>query len=233
MPWEILPLHLSDVTFPASHPLAGSDGPIYGFAVRGAAGVVLFDTGVGSGHPFVDEHYRPRNRRLIDVLRDHGISPRDILAGANSHLHFDHCGQNELLGSVPVYAQAAEYEATRGQAYTIRDWVDFPGARYQLLDGEAEVQPGIRLLPTPRHTPGHQSLVVETAEGPAVLAGQAVYSAAEFEQIRRTGHLSGDDMPPDPAAYLASTQRLIALRPHTVYFSHDATTWRDPAGGAH
>lgn len=227
MPWEILPLHLSDVSFPASHPLAGGEGAIYGFAVRGAGGVVLFDTGVGYGHQWIDENYRPRNRRLIDVLREHGISPREILAGANSHLHFDHCGQNELLGRVPVYAQAAEYEATRGQNYTVREWVDFPGAAYQLLDGEREIAPGVRLLPTPGHTPGHQSLFVDTEGGPAVLAGQAVYSADEFEHIRTTDRLHGDDPPPDPDAYLASVQRLIALRPHTVYFSHDAAVWRE------
>jgi len=228
MAWEILPLHLSDVTFPASHPLAGSDGAIYGFAVRSAAGVVLFDTGVGYGHPWIDENYRPRNRPLAAVLREHGISPRDIVAGANSHLHFDHSGQNELFGSVPVYAQAAEYEATRGPNYTVREWVDFRGASYRLLNGETEILPGVRVLPTPGHTPGHQSMLVETAAGPAALAGQAVYSAAEFELIRITGRLQGNDPPPDPDAYLASAQRLIALRPQTVYFSHDAAPWRAP-----
>jgi N-acyl homoserine lactone hydrolase len=229
MSWEILPLHLSDVTSPASHPLAGSEGAIYGFAVRGAAGVVLFDTGVGYGHQWIDENYQPRNHRLTDVLQENGISPRDIVAGANSHLHFDHCGQNELLGSVPVYAQAAEYEATRGPRYTVREWVDFPGASYQFLDGETEILPGVRILPTPGHTPGHQSMFIETDAGPVVLAGQAVYSADEFEQIRLTGRLHGDDPPPDPDAYLASALRLIALKPRIVFFSHDAAVWRPPS----
>jgi glyoxylase-like metal-dependent hydrolase (beta-lactamase superfamily II) len=57
-----------------------------------------------------------------------------------------------------------------------------------------------------------------------------VYSAAEFELIRTTGRLHGDDAPPDPDAYLASAQRLIALNPRTVYFSHDAEVWRDAEG---
>ena len=43
---------------------------------------------------------------------------------------------------------------------------------YELLDGEAEVAPGLRLLPTPGHSPGHQSLVVETSAGTVVIAGQ-------------------------------------------------------------
>jgi N-acyl homoserine lactone hydrolase len=228
MAWAILPLHLCDVTFPPSHPLAGSAGAIFGFAVRSATGVVLFETGVGFGHAGIEAHYQPRHRPLAAVLAAHGLSPRAIVAGANSHLHFDHSGQNALLGSVPVYVQAAEYEAARAPQYTVREWVDFPGAQYRLLDGETDILPGLRLLPTPGHTPGHQSLLVETATGLAVLAGQAVYSAAEFEAIRTTGQLSGNDPPPDPDAYLASAQRLIALRPQAVYFSHDAASWWAP-----
>jgi N-acyl homoserine lactone hydrolase len=87
MVWAILPLHLGDVTVPASHPLAGSDGAIYGFAVRSAAGVVLFETGVGTGYPWIEAHYRPRHRSLTAALAAHGIRPDAIVAAANSHLH--------------------------------------------------------------------------------------------------------------------------------------------------
>lgn len=75
-----------------------------------------------------------------------------------------------------------------------------PGAQYRLLDGETKILPGVRLLPTPGHTPGHQSLLVETAMGLAILAGQAVYAAAEFAAIRTTGQLSGLGPAADRAA---------------------------------
>lgn len=55
--------------------------------------------------------------------------------------------------------------------YTIREWVDFDGATYVEHDGEAEVLPGIRLLPAPSHSDGHQIVVVESDAGTTVIAG--------------------------------------------------------------
>jgi N-acyl homoserine lactone hydrolase len=55
--------------------------------------------------------------------------------------------------------------------------VDFDGANYVEHDGETEVLPGIRLLPTPGHTAGHQSVVVD---GVAVLGGDVAYSFREL-----------------------------------------------------
>ncbi len=79
------------------------------------------------------------------------------------------------------------------------------------------------------HTSGHQSVVVDTDEGLAVIAGQAIYSASEYEQIRATGEIPPADRPLDPDAYLASARRLIGLQPRRVLFSHDTTIW-DGAG---
>ena len=62
----------------------------------------------------------------------------------------------------------------------MNEWVDFAGATYVEHDGEAEVLPGIRLLPTPGHTAGHQSVLVETDEGPVVLGGDVAYTFREL-----------------------------------------------------
>ena len=48
-PDDVIPLHLADVTYPASHPLAGQDGVVLAFAIRHPDGIVLVDTGVGQG----------------------------------------------------------------------------------------------------------------------------------------------------------------------------------------
>ena len=66
--------------------------------------------------------------------------------------------------------------------YTLREWVDFPGATYVEHDGEAEILPGVRLLPAPGHTAGHQIVVVETDEGPVVLGGDVGDSFEELER---------------------------------------------------
>jgi N-acyl homoserine lactone hydrolase len=73
---------------------------------------------------------------------------------------------------VPIHVQARELADARSlENYTIREWVDFDGATYVEHEGEAEVLPGIRLLPAPGHTDGHQAVVVETDAGTNVLGG--------------------------------------------------------------
>jgi N-acyl homoserine lactone hydrolase len=107
--------------------------------------------------------------------------PRDVACVINTHLHFDHCGGNRLFPGVPIHVQARELADARSlDDYTIREWVDFDGARYVEHEGEVELLPGIRLLPTPGHTDGHQVVVVETGEGTNVLGGDVAVWFGEF-----------------------------------------------------
>lgn len=71
--------------------------------------------------------------------------------------------------------------------------MDFPGVVYEELGGEAEVWPGVWVIPTPGHTAGHQSLVVRQADGTVLLAGQAHDFASEFAsaQLARRAALEG------------------------------------------
>jgi len=99
-------------------------------------------------------------------------------------------------------------------------WVDFPGARYVEHTGEVELLPGVRLVPTPGHTPGHQSLVVEGMAGRTVLIGQAVYTRAEWDGSTDPAE-SGAESAWDRAAYRSSVARLRAFRPDVMLFGHD------------
>lgn len=228
---DVLPLLLSTVVFPESHPLAGQTGEVLGFAVRHRHGVILFDTGVGAGNPLIERYYQPIHHRLESALARHQHQLGDVTAVVNSHLHFDHCGNNRLLPGVPIYAQERELEAAREPRYTVPEWIDFEGAEYRPIDGGLEVAAGIHIVATPGHTGGHQSLVIETGVGPIVLAGQAVYSRAEYDHIRLHGGIPDNDPPPDPTTYLASAMRIIDLAPLRVHFSHDRETWNrsDPS----
>jgi hypothetical protein len=51
---DILPLHLANVAFPVQHPLAGTRGPVYAFAIRHPDGLPLVDTGIGWGNEEID-----------------------------------------------------------------------------------------------------------------------------------------------------------------------------------
>jgi N-acyl homoserine lactone hydrolase len=148
--------------------------PVYVHTIEHPAGVVLVDTGMIDSTPELDEEWEP-------VPMPENV-PRDVVCVINTHLHFDHCGGNRLFPDVPIHVQARELADARAEPdhYTVAGWVDFEGAAYVEHDGEADVLPGVRLLPTPGHTRGHQCVLVDTAEGLVVLGGDVAYSFREL-----------------------------------------------------
>jgi glyoxylase-like metal-dependent hydrolase (beta-lactamase superfamily II) len=224
----VIPLLMGEFVFPDPE-LAGRTGVAVAYAVRHADGVLLFDTGFGFGNDELDATYHQRARRLGDVLAEAGIRIDEIDVVVNCHLHADHAGQNLALPGVPIYVQPIEWEAAHTTDYTILEWIDAPDTDYRPVAGDHELFPGIALIATPGHTAGHQSLVVETDAGRTILAGQAVYSHAEW-----TGHpagIEGRTSARDRAAYDRSVDRLRRLEPARVLFGHDRRSWLadDPA----
>ena len=199
--------------------------PTIAHAVVHRDGVFLFDTGAGFGNAEIQERYSPRITPIEDALASQGIALADVTGVANCHLHFDHSGQNvRLPPGVPIFAQRDEWRMVHVPDYTVPEWVDAPGLSYELLDGRTEVAPGLTLIPTPGHAPGHQSLVVETPNGTVVLAGQAVQSRAEWEGATDPT-ASGEPSAPDRDAYVRSVLRLRELEPMRVHFAHDPRVW--------
>jgi glyoxylase-like metal-dependent hydrolase (beta-lactamase superfamily II) len=175
------------------------------------------DTGVGEGHAEIDALFSPVHHSIDRALAEVGVKLAEITMVINSHLHFDHCGNNRLFPGVPLVVQRVEYEAAWQPGYTIPEWIDFPGARWTPVDGKAQVLPGISVLPTPGHTIGHQSVVVSLAEGVDVIAGQAVYDSSELAAEASTEPL--DRVEADLTS--ASARRINASNPKRVFFSHD------------
>lgn len=192
---DIEPLHVADVV------VGGHAFPVLAFVVHGPDGVVVVDTGMIESTPEIDAAWQPTVYAWPDV--------GDVVAVVNTHLHFDHCGGNRRFRGKPIYVQRDEYEGAHGEDY-VEEWARFEGARYELLDGDAEVLPGISVLATPGHSPGHQSVVVETDEGPVVLAGDVTYAMRQ---------LIKEPTPP--------ILRIHELRPRRVYLSHNLRPW-DP-----
>jgi N-acyl homoserine lactone hydrolase len=199
--------------------------PCLGYVIEHPDGTFLFDTGWGSD-PEVDAHYRPRPIGLHDALAAIGLRLDEITHASNCHLHFDHCGGNPLLGTIPVFAQERELEEARTTLdYTVPRLIDAPGTRWEVVDGEAEVLPGVLLVPTPGHTDGHQSVVVRRSDGVVIVAGQSHDSATEYGadvlalRARRDGH---DEPVPVAPAWL---ERLQQFDPSRVVFAHDHSVW--------
>lgn len=145
-------------------------------------GLLLVDTGLGDKEDakFRDiygvENQGTRGRtRLEDGLAELGHTPDDVRWVVNTHLHFDHSGGNtyrapsgELQRSFPrarYVVQRRELDFARhANERTAGSYLapNFTGVDFTELDGEATPVPGVHCLPTPGHTPGHQSILVES-----------------------------------------------------------------------
>ncbi|MBB1254002.1 N-acyl homoserine lactonase family protein [Streptomyces sp. OF3] len=202
--------------------------PVLAYLVRHDNGLILFDTGIGEAGPGTEAHYRPRRRPLRDALAASGVALDDISMVVNCHLHFDHCGGNPLLAGTPILVQDVELDTARRGGYTVDELIDFPGAVYEEVAGEAEIWPGVRIIPTPGHTEGHQSLVLRRRDGSLVLAGQAHDLASHFasEQLARHATLHGAEQPLPP--YRPWLDRLADFDPRRVLFAHDCSVWEPP-----
>lgn len=219
--WNVLPLYLDAVVYPNGHPRHGESGPVYAYLLEDDEHLVLVDTGIGPPHPLIDRLYHPGRRDLgMALAQNNGIQLDDIDLVVLSHLHFDHVGGAQAFRGTPLYVQRAEWDAAQAPGYTIPEFLDFPGANFVMVDGEVELLPGFRLIPTPGHTPGHQSLAVSTPIGAVVLAGQAVETRAGLEAMLAGGALSD------------AARRIVAARPARVWFSHDHRIWGEPVNPA-
>ena len=196
---------------------------VFGYLVRHDRGHLLLDTGLGRGDQQTEDWYRPRRVDLVTALASAGAALSDVDVVVNCHLHADHAGQNATFRAIPIHVQPAERAAARDPDYTIQAWVDGPEVIYREIAGDHELVPGIRVLATPGHSPGHQSLLVETDEGPTILAGQALYSVGEW--TGRAGAREGRSHARDLPRYDASVAKLRAIDPVRVWFGHDRATW--------
>jgi len=166
---DVRPVLVADVA------ARGARWPVFAHVVEHPDGLLLVDTGLVEAHPVADR-WEPRIHPLPDELAAR------VAVVVNTHLHFDHCGGNGRFPGVPLHVQRRELEDARQRpdADTIPEWLDVPGAEWVVHDGEAEVLPGVRLVPAPGHTDGHQVVVVEAVEGPVVLGGDVAYSFREL-----------------------------------------------------
>ena len=188
MSLEIKRLHLAKLS-----PPGGERGqwPVHGFVITHPGGAVLVDTGVGGPEGLLND-WRVVNVAVADALAEHDMSPADISLVINTHLHFDHCGQNAVFKHAPFYVQRAELDRARRESAELSGWFDFTGARFELLDGDTDVLPGLSVITTPGHTAGHQCVVVQAGDGPPdLLIGDAAYTPREYTGRRARSYRPG------------------------------------------
>ena len=215
--------------------------------IEHADGPVLVDTGIGNkeSEKFCDIYGIDNEgvhgpTRLDDALNEIGLTARDVRWVVNTHLHFDHAGGNTVAppGGGPedkprVAFPEATYVVQEGDlAFALRanertagsyfpnNFVPVTDAdRWRLLNGDAEILPGVRAILTPGHVPHHQSILVEDG-------GEKACFLADL--VPTTAHLSlpwimGYDL--EPLVTLESKRRLLTQAEEESWllvFEHDS-----------
>ncbi|MBM7785589.1 MBL fold metallo-hydrolase [Tenggerimyces flavus] len=131
------------------------------FALRLADGrSVLVDAGIGPSVAGA-ETWTPVPGRLPALLSEISLAPGDVSAVVLTHLHSDHVGW-AVVDSAPYFPNA-RYVLQRSEFETVGSRVVSPlfsSGLLDLVDGRSLVAPGVEVVPTPGHTPGHQSVLV-------------------------------------------------------------------------
>jgi N-acyl homoserine lactone hydrolase len=208
--------------------------PVACYLVKTGDTAILFDTGFSPRAVPGLLRTDPLARFSDEDLLVHRLDSVGLDAGAIdvvvvSHLHFDHAGGLSLFPGSRLVVQQDEYAAAHyppsffASLYYRKNF-DLPGYRWQLIDGDWELAPGVTVLRTEGHTPGHQSLLVELPEtGPVILAGDCCYWQAHIDEERPPGVVW------NPTLALHSIKRLKTIARLTrgqIFPSHDPLFWQ-------
>jgi N-acyl homoserine lactone hydrolase len=197
--------------------------------VRHPEANVLVDTGIGEHIPEADlREMRFTRTPITEALAGMGVEPTEVDLIVNCHLHVDHAGGNVHFRGTRILVQPDELAAARGPDYTVPEDIDLDGGRWEERAGEHEPLPGIRVIPTPGHSPGHQAVSVDTEAGRLLLAGQTFRQASDFARAVTALRLDLRGYP-DPPAYPEWLPRLLDLQPYRVAFGHDHAVWQPDA----
>ena len=207
--------------------------PIRGYAIRSGAHVVLVDTGFPNAY-YEDPDAAGRADgldsfgrlvRLGPENRPHaqlallGLDPEDVTELVITHGDIDHVGGIDDFPDATIVLSRSERDAGPPRYFGDVRPLQWPAARrYRLIDGDEELAPGVALLATPGHSPGHLSLLVRLRETrTVVLACDAISREAELA----TG-INGGATASDTAR--RSAERLVELaRRHDalLVYGHD------------
>lgn len=170
--------------------------------VEGPDALVLIDTGIGNKEEEkFREIYGVENEgdptALEDAIREAGFEPADVGVVIDTHLHFDHAGGNTVLradGRIEPAFERARYVVQKGEwefahldnerirgSYFRRNFDSIrESGLFDFVEGPAEIVPGVHVVPTPGHTPHHQSVLIESEGRTAFYLADLVPTSAHL-----------------------------------------------------
>ncbi|MEW5733679.1 MAG: N-acyl homoserine lactonase family protein [Thermodesulfobacteriota bacterium] len=200
--------------------------PIYVFAIKGGDKNILVDTGLSDfvvPEAAVSEcGFAPMD--FSEALATVGLAPEDIDVVIHTHLHNDHCENDQLCENAEVIVQKAELDYFNDPpALDHRIYPDvLDGVNVRTVEGDVPLFDGISVLHTPGHTPGGQSIVVNTSAGRALITG----FCANEKNFPSVGPAVTPGVHTDALAAYRSVQRVKAFAPEILIPLHAVSVGR-------
>jgi len=193
----------------------------YSILLETSEGYVLVDTGLNpKGIESPEDTWgalakviAPHMEECDDIrssLANLNVHPEQITHVINTHMHFDHIGGNQFFKHSVFVVQKAEY---RFAMYPDSHWVESymqnhynSNFNYQLVEGDCELLPGIDLLYTPGHSPGHQSILITLEDGRKfIISGDAINTVENIKRALPSGRCW------DEQKAIISLQKLLTI----------------------
>lgn len=157
--------------------------PIWCAAATDGVHKVVVDTGIRDIELYQKSEpgarQAPEQRTDVAVQRIMGWAPEDVDIVVNTHLHCDHSGANARFKNAVFYVQKKEWESAFEPLVPEAPFYDplcygrtaVNYFQWEFLEGDAEILPGLRVIRTPGHTRGHQSVLFDTQKGVVCVSG--------------------------------------------------------------
>lgn len=218
--------------------LQPGDIPVAAYVVQTGDKNILIDSGFPES--FVQNPVELNGELTIEMSEDDyivnrlntiGLRAEDINLVVCTHMDIDHAGGHAAFTNAEFIVQETHYELALQSEHprfaAVRDEWDRPSLRYRFVDGDTELIPGVELIETSGHVPGHQAVLVRLPEtGAVLLAIDAVPHSSMLDPENRL--ILPVDM--DEADTRASTRKLVEIvgreNVKLIVHGHDSEQWK-------
>lgn len=170
--------------------------PVAVFLAQGGGRNVLVDTGMSNTEIAGKYHHpgsiQPEGFAIHEQLKKLGVDPSEITDIVFTHLHWDHVYYLDQFPNANLYVQRKEYEFAQNpiplyyKSYEYKALgiePQFKGRYFHLLDGECELFDGVYVYPSPGHSVGHQTVVINTSEGQYHCCGDLTFTYDNLKEV--------------------------------------------------
>lgn len=172
------------------------DLPVTVFLVQGNGHNILIDTGMSNSEIASKYHhpgsYQPEGFAIHEQLEKMGMSCDDIDMIIFTHLHWDHVYNLGKFTKAKLYVQRKEYEFALNPIPLYYKSYEYPvlgldpqfkDREFELLDGKCEIIDGIEVYPSPGHSVGHQTVMINTKEGVYHCCGDLIFTSDNLKEV--------------------------------------------------